>query len=54
MVIFFVCLDMGGKRDRDTLEHLIVRSVFPGMIVISDCWRAYSNIPNLMEGNGQH
>ena len=50
---FVICLGMGGKRDRETLEPLIVRHILPGTTVISDCWRAYSNIPSLVDSNGQ-
>ena len=50
---FVICLGMGGKRDRETLEPLIVRHILPGSTVISDCWRAYSNIPSLVDSNGQ-
>ena len=46
-------LGMGGKRDRETLEPLIVRHILPGTAVISDCRRAYVNIPNSVDGNGQ-
>ena len=43
---------MGGKRNRATLEPIIVEHIKPGSIIISDQWPAYNNIPNLVDSDG--
>ena len=49
---FCVCLGPGGRRDRETLEPLIVRHIRPGSVIISDCWRAYNHIATLCDDDG--
>ncbi len=34
------------KRDSHTLLRLLKRHILPGTRIISDCWRAYTNIAN--------
>lgn len=34
-------------RSADTLLRIITEKIRPGSIIYSDCWRAYSQIPNL-------
>ena len=50
---FAVSLGFNGKRDRNTLEPLIIKHIKKGSIIVSDCWRAYDNIVNLVDANGQ-
>ena len=38
-----------SKRDKDTLLKLIQNWVRPGSIIVSDCWKAYYDIPKLLE-----
>ena len=33
-----------NKRDRQTLEPLLIKHIAPGTTIISDCWRAYDNL----------
>lgn len=35
-----------GDRSRETLMHHIRDNIAPGSHVMSDCWRAYDNLPN--------
>ena len=37
------------KREKDTLLALIQNWVRPGSIIMSDCWKAYCDIPKLPE-----
>ena len=41
--IFLVALPE-NKRDRQTLEPLILEHVAPGSTIITDCWKAYDNL----------
>ena len=40
-----LCKD--NKRDRPTLEEIILRRVKPGTHILTDGWAAYTNLPNL-------
>lgn len=43
------------NRSRETLKEIISRRIAPGSTIISDCWRAYSNLPEqLPQYNFQH
>ena len=44
---FIHCLGMGGKRDRETLEPLIIKYIKPGTTIISDSWGAISELCSL-------
>ena len=48
---FFEVVD---RRDAETLIGVIKRRIKPGSIVISDCWKAYKQIPNLPGYNFKH
>lgn len=41
---FFVAVP---NRNADTIRTLILKYVKPGSIIYTDCWRAYSGIPNM-------
>ena len=49
---FAISLGLGGKRNRATLEPVVVEHIKPGSIIISDQWPAYNNIPNLVDSDG--
>ena len=42
------------KRDAATLIDVITRRIRPGSIIVSDCWKAYSSIPDLPGYDYQH
>ena len=43
----FMELCKDNKRDRPTLEEIILRRVKPGTHILTDGWAAYTNLPNL-------
>ena len=50
---FCVSIGPGGRRNRATLEPLIIKHIRKGTIIISDCWGAYNHIESLCDGDGQ-
>ena len=50
---FAVPLGMGGKRDMDTLEPLIIAHIKPGTTIMTDGWSSYNSIESLTDSNGQ-
>ena len=49
--MFFVLV---GNRNKHTLLHCIKKYIAPGSIIVSDCWRGYSDISRLEGYNYTH
>ena len=45
----FLDICPNNKRDAETLESIILKRVRPGTHILTDCWRAYTNLLALGE-----
>ena len=50
---FCVSLGPGGRKNRSTLEPLIIKHIRKGSTIISDCWGAYNPIESLCDIDGE-
>ena len=50
---FCVSLGPGGRRNRSTLEPLIIKQIRKGTTIISDCWGVYNHIERLCNIDGK-